>query len=79
MRSIQADCKQAVKKYIDPRPVVNVNEGDTFTVESGFDMNAITLVGNVTGEPPFEGIVRHPGWKAGKKKSPGWRISGMHL
>jgi hypothetical protein len=33
-------------------------------------MNAITLVGNVTGEPPFEGIVRHPGWKAGKKEIP---------
>ena len=70
VRSIQADCKQAVKKYIDPRPVVNVNEGETFTVEPGFDMNAITLVGNVTGEPPFEGIVRHPGWKAGKKEIP---------
>jgi hypothetical protein len=70
VRSIQADCKQAVKKYIDPRPVVNANEGETFTVEPGFDMNAITLVGNVTGEPPFEGIVRHPGWKAGKKEIP---------
>jgi hypothetical protein len=70
VRSIQADCKQAVKKYIDPRPVVNVNEGETYTVAPGFDMNAITLVGNVTGEPPFEGIVRHPGWKAGKKEIP---------
>ncbi|EMS80527.1 DUF2760 domain-containing protein [Desulfotignum phosphitoxidans] len=70
VRSIQADCKQAVKKYIDPRPVVNANEGETFTVAPGFDMNAITLVGNVTGEPPFEGIVRHPGWKAGKKEIP---------
>ncbi len=70
VRSIQADCKQAMKKYIDPRPVVNADEGEAFTVEPGFDMNAITLVGNVTGDPPFEGIVRHPGWKAGKKEIP---------
>jgi hypothetical protein len=28
------------------------------------------LVGDVAGEPPFEGIVKHPGWKAGKKEVP---------
>lgn len=70
VRSIQADCKKAVKKYIDPRPVVAGDEGDPITVDPGFDMNAITLVGNVTGEPPFKGIVKHPGWKAGKKEIP---------
>ncbi len=74
VRSIQADCKQAVKKYIDLRPVVAEDEGDPITVEPGFDMNAITLVGNVTGDPPFEGIVKHPGWKAGKKRFPNWRM-----
>jgi hypothetical protein len=70
VRSIQQDCRQAVKKYIDLRPVVDVDEGETITIDPGFDMNAITLVGEVAGEPPFEGIVRHPGWKAGKKEVP---------
>ncbi len=70
VRSIQADCKQSIKKYIDPRPVVAGDEGDAITVEPGFDMNAMNLVGDVAGEPPFEGIIRHPGWKAGKKEIP---------
>lgn len=70
VRSIQADCKQTVKKYIDPCPVVAGDEGDPITVEPGFDMNAVTLVGNVAGEPPFEGIIRHRGWKAGRKEIP---------
>jgi hypothetical protein len=70
VRSIQADCKQAVKKFIDPRPVVNAAEGDPFTVAPGFDMNAMNLVGDVSGAPPFEGIIKHPGWKAGKKEIP---------
>lgn len=70
VRSIQQDCKQAVKKYIDPRPVVDADEGQPITIEPGFDMNAITLVGDVAGDPPFEGIVRHPGWKAGRKEIP---------
>ena len=70
VRSIQADCKQAVKKFIDPRPVLAGGEGDAITVEPGFDMNAMNLVGDVAGDPPFEGIIRHPGWKAGKKEIP---------
>ena len=69
-RSIQDDCKKAVKKYINPVPVIDKEEGDTVTIEPGFDMDAVALVGNVTGEPPFEGVLRHPGWKAAKKELP---------
>lgn len=70
VRSIQEDCKRAIKKYIDPRPVMAVEEGEAVTIPPGFDMDAITLVGNVAGDPPFEGVVKHPGWKAGKKEVP---------
>ncbi len=70
VRSIQHDCKKAVKKYIDLKPVVSGEEGDAITIEEGFDMDAIHLVGNVAGQPPFEGIIKHPGWKAGKKDVP---------
>lgn len=70
VRSIQEDCKRAVKKYIDPRPVVDSDEGQPITIPPGFDMDAITLVGDVAGDPPFAGIVKHPGWKAGKKEVP---------
>ena len=70
VRSIQEDCKKAVKKYIDPKPVVAGEEGDAITIEDGFDIDAINLVGNVSGHPPFEGIIRHPGWRAGKKDVP---------
>jgi len=70
VRSIQEDCKRAIKKYIDPKPVMEGEEGDSVTIEPGFDMDAITLVGNVSGEPPFQGILKHRGWKAGKKDVP---------
>ena len=70
VRSIQEDCKRAVKKYIDPKPVIDSKEGETVTIEPGFDMDSVSLVGNVTGEPPFEGILRHRGWRAGKKEIP---------
>ncbi|MCP4020769.1 MAG: DUF2760 domain-containing protein [Desulfobacteraceae bacterium] len=70
VRSIQEDCKKAVKKYIDPRPIIAKEEGARVTIEAGFDLDSIKLIGNVTGEPPFEGNLKHPGWKAGKKEIP---------
>ncbi len=70
VRSIQEDCKRAIKKYIDPKPVVQGEEGDAITIEAGFDIDAINLVGNVSGQPPFNGVIKHPGWKAGKKDVP---------
>ena len=70
VRSIQEDCQRAVKKYINPKPVIEGEEGDDILIEPGFDMDAIHLVGNVAGEPPFNGILKHRGWKAGKKELP---------
>ncbi|MCG8640526.1 MAG: DUF2760 domain-containing protein [Desulfobacterales bacterium] len=69
-RSIQEDCKKVVKKYINPRPVIEKEEGEPITVEKDFDIDAVKLIGNVSGEPPFEGIVTHRGWKAGKRDIP---------
>lgn len=70
VRSIQEDCKKAVKKYINPQPVIKEEEGQTVTIDKGFDIDSIKLIGNVSGEPPFKGIVKHPGWKAGRKDLP---------
>ena len=70
VRSIQEDCKKTITRYIAPKPVLHDEEGDEVIVEPGFDPDSIKLVGNVTGKPPFKGILRHRGWKAGKKEIP---------
>ncbi len=70
VRSIHEDCSKAMKKYIDPRPLHDLEEGAQVTIEPGFDMEKIRLVGNVAGDPPFTGIVKHRGWRAGKKGVP---------
>ena len=38
-------------------------EDQPVTVPAGFDPAAIKLVGNVTGEPPIRGVLRHRGWR----------------
>ncbi|MCK5696183.1 MAG: DUF2760 domain-containing protein, partial [Desulfobacula sp.] len=70
VRSVQEDCKKTIKQYIDLKPVMEKEEGEMVTIEPGFDIDSIKLVGNVSGEPPFEGILKHRGWKAGKKEIP---------
>jgi hypothetical protein len=61
VRSIHQNCKKVIDKNLSPRPVVDSNEGEEITVEPNFDPNAIKLTGNVTGDPPFKGVLRHKG------------------
>lgn len=70
VRGIQDGCKNSLKKHIQPRPVMDQNEGDAIVVPLDFDPNAIKLTGNVTGEPPFRGTLRHRGWRAGRLELP---------
>ncbi len=76
VRSIQEDCKKTIKKYIHLKPVVEGKEGETVDVEAGFDIDSIKLTGNVAGEPPFKGRIKHRGWKAGKREIP--RLSDVN-
>jgi len=64
VRSIQENCKAAVEKKLHPKAVMDAEEGREVIVDVGFDPNAVKLVGNVAGEPPFTGILRHRGWRA---------------
>ena len=70
VRSIQDNCKNSLKKYLNPKAVIDQDEGDSITVPTDFDPNAIKLTGNVTGEPPFHGTLRHKGWRASRLELP---------
>jgi hypothetical protein len=70
VREIHSTCRRVVEKSLSLKPVIDSMEGETVTVERGFDPGAIKLVGNVSGEPPFSGVLRHRGWQAGKIEMP---------
>lgn len=70
VRSIHQNCKKVIDKNLSPRPVVDRNEGEEITVEPNFDPNAIKLTGNVIGDPPFKGVLRHKGWQTQKLELP---------
>jgi len=70
VRSIHQGCKQAVTEYVDLEPIYQEAEGNEVTVPTGFDSKAIRLTGDVTGAPPFSGILRHRGWRVAAVKLP---------
>ncbi len=70
VRAVHAGCLRIVQEYLDPRPVLDDDEGGRVIIEDDFDPGAIKLTGKVVGEPPFKGILRHKGWQVGKLKLP---------
>lgn len=70
VREIHSACRGVVEKSLSLKPVIAALEGDTVTIDPGFDPGSIKLVGNVAGEPPFSGVLHHRGWQAGKLEMP---------
>jgi len=62
-RGIHEGCRAVLRERLNLEPVVPQGEGEAVVIESGFDPAAIRLVGNVTGVPPYHGVLRHPGWR----------------
>ena len=70
VREIHKACRQVLAEHLTLEPVLSGSEGDEVTVPKGFDPSAIRLTGNVSGEPPFHGSLRHTGWRATQVKLP---------
>jgi hypothetical protein len=70
VRTIHAGCREALLEHVTLEPIYSENEGSQVTVDAGFDANAVRLVGNVTGEPPFRGTLVHRGWRVAKLALP---------
>lgn len=78
-RGIQESCRKALRERVPLEPVLAGAEGETVEVPAGFDPSAIRLSGNVTGAPPFRGVLRHPGWRAKSPTLPTRRGQDPHV
>jgi hypothetical protein len=64
VRDVHAGCRQCLSRYLTLSPVLDDEEGRPVTIERDADPARIKLVGNVVGQPPFRGVLRHRGWDA---------------
>jgi len=70
VRNIHEGCKKTLSEHFKLEPIFSQEEGTEISISSGFDANEIRLTGNVSGEPPFKGAIRHKGWKVVKVDLP---------
>lgn len=70
VRDIHRSCRKALQEHVELEAVVPQSEDEPITVEAGFDPSAIRLEGNISGQPPYKGVVAHRGWKVKEMKLP---------
>jgi len=70
VRTIHASCRQVLDRYLKLEPIISSEEDQPVTVPAGFDPATVKLLGNVVGQAPIKGLLRHRGWRATEVKLP---------
>lgn len=70
VREIHKKAQAVVKEHLVLEPVLSGEEERPVEVKPGFDPSAISVTGNVTGSPPFRGVLKHHGWRVRSYKLP---------
>ncbi len=78
-RTVHAGCKKTIDAYFRLEPIYKDAEGARVTVAPGFDAAQVRLTGNVVGAPPFQGALRHHGWRALSVKLPSPPPAGREI
>ena len=61
-RVVHSGCQKVLQQHLTIESVLKDSEGASVQVPPGFDAQRIQLTGNVTGQPPFRGSLKHHGW-----------------
>jgi hypothetical protein len=70
VRVVHEGGRRVLKDYVVLKPVRSEDEESMITVDKGFDPDAVRLMGNVAGEPPYKGRLTHKGWSVVEAKLP---------
>jgi len=70
VRDVHRGCKKALAEHVPVEPVLLDGEDAKVRIDAGFDPARIRLVGQVVGDPPYSGTLRHHGWRTGKVSMP---------
>ncbi len=69
-RDVHRGCKKVLDQHLSFEPVMPGEEEAKVSVPKGFDPAEIRLIGEAKGEPPFQGTLRHHGWRVVEAKLP---------
>lgn len=63
VRDIHRGCRKALSEHVKIAPIRSEPDEAVVRIAAGHDPSQIRLIGQVTGRPPFEGTLRHHGWR----------------
>lgn len=69
-RVVHDGCARALAEHLELEPVRREAEESRITLAAGFAATGVRVTGNVRGEPPFSGTLRHRGWRVSKAHLP---------
>lgn len=69
-RVVHEGCRRALQSRATITPCRTESEGAAITLAPGFDARLVAITGNLAGEPPYTGVLRHGGWKIQELKLP---------
>jgi hypothetical protein len=70
VREVHRGCRKVLDDYFAIDPVLPAEESAAITIEPGFDAAAIRLSGHVSGPPPYQGVLKHHGWRVSSVRLP---------
>lgn len=68
-RVVHDGCRRALAGAVI-EPCRAEPEGAVITLDRGFDAQRVKVTGNVRGEPPYRGTLRHRGWRVARLELP---------
>jgi hypothetical protein len=74
-RVVHDGCRKTLLAHATIEPVRTEDEGARVVLLDGFDPDEVRLTGEVSGQPPYTGVLRHRGWRVIRLELP-QRIGG---
>jgi hypothetical protein len=63
-RVVHDQCRSVLVAHVRVERIRTEAEGAPVTLPAGFSANEVRLVGEVAGQAPFRGVLKHAGWRA---------------
>ncbi len=71
-RDVHRDCGSLLKRVFEIATLSVQEENTPVDVPVGYDPARIHVTGQVAGEPPYKGVLRHHGWQVKQCELPQW-------
>ena len=81
VRDVHRGSREVLDRIFELQPIVTEEEGEACEVPADYSATEYRVIGQLEGDPPYQGELLHHGWRASHVKLPKWSGSeeGHHV